>query len=127
MLLCGCASNRGGGNASQMTWEFRGSCAYNSQTENRDEPKGNVTLNVNGESYQIISRAKGYYRELDPKEFPDYGLPSNTLIAAKSWYAGSGDLLLVMKKSNQLEVYRQEIDEREDNEYPAEKVLTIPL
>ncbi|MBX7157566.1 MAG: hypothetical protein K1X66_04180 [Verrucomicrobiae bacterium] len=110
-----------------MTWEFRGSCAYNSQTENRDEPKGNVTLNVNGESYQIISRAKGYYRELDPKEFSDYGLPSNTLIAAKSWHAGFGNLLFVMRHSNQLEVYRQDMNESKDNEYPVEKVSTIPI
>lgn len=104
---------------SQIAWDFR--------TTNAGKPQGKVFLNVKGESYQIISQARGYYRELQRREFSDYGLPSNTLIAAKSWYAGSGDLLLVIKKSNQLEVYRQELDESEDSNYPAEKVLTIPL
>ena len=119
VLFCGCATNMSNNNTSQIAWNFR--------TASSGQPQGKVFLNVNRESYQIISRARGYYRELQRSEFADYGLPSNTLIAAKSWYAGSGDLLLVIKKSNQLEVYRQVLDEREDSNYPAEKVTSIPL
>lgn len=118
-LLCGCATNMGNTNTSQIAWDFR--------TTNSGKPQGKVFLKVKGESYQIISQARGYYRQLEREEFDDYGIPSNTLIAAKSWYAGFGDLLIVIKKSNQLEVYRQETDEREDSNYPAEKVTSIPL
>ncbi|MBX7158453.1 MAG: hypothetical protein K1X66_08730 [Verrucomicrobiae bacterium] len=121
LLLCGCASNGGGrhGSDSSIAWDLRKPTRY--------APNGQVFLNVNGESYQIISRATARYRQLAPQEFQSFDIPSDAITAVSSWYANGGDILFVVEKSHQLEVFRREKNNRPSNYYVLEKVSTIPL
>jgi hypothetical protein len=118
-LLCGCATHSGSRNGSDIAWDFR--------TPSRGAPNGKVFLNVNGESYQIISRATAKYRQLNPEEFQNYDIPSDAIIAASSWYAKGGDILFVVENSKQLEVFRREKNNRQTDYYLLEKVSIIPL
>jgi len=89
--------------------------------------KGSLILTVDGKNYPIKTKATSPYEELKRSEFKDYRIPPKALVAAYSWHAGFGDVVYVLQKGDELEVYQQEMDESETSHYLLKKFQVIPL
>jgi len=120
LFVIGCASTKPAGPSPSLAWDF--------QVKRLGEfPKGKVYLKVNGQNHLVVSDATTNYQQLKPAEYADYHIPADALLASYSWHAGFGDIMYVLRKGNTLQVYRQEMDEAEDSEYPLKRVAVIPF
>ncbi len=100
-------------------WQFE--VAANDETGN---PEGNVTLVVAGISHVVVAEATTIYDELPTDEYEQYNVPSAALTAARSWWAGHGDILYVIAKEGELVVMQAELDEMTD-QGPFREVVRI--
>lgn len=78
------------------------------------------------ETYKIVAKPISPYQALTRQEYKDYGIPSQAILAAYSWYAGYGDVIYVLRQPAAIEVYRREMDESETSRFPDRKIYTIP-
>ena len=123
--LSGCvtkptAPTQSSGTFPNLAWDFH-------IRQMGEHPRGSVFLLVNGVPHKVVPIATANYEQLQRKEYKDYSVPGNAVIAAQSWHAGFGDIVYVLKKPGQLEVYRQEMDESETSRYPVKRVTVIPF
>lgn len=120
VVLTGCTTMESSKSVPPLAWNF--------QVKRVGEfPKGQVFLKVDGKDYLVVQDATTNYQQLQRGEYKDYHIPAKALLASYSWHAGFGDIMYVLRKGDQLEVYRQEMDEAEDSSYPVKRVKVIPF
>jgi hypothetical protein len=123
--LAGCATKsaaptQSSGAPPNLAWDFH-------IQQVGEHPAGSVFLLVNGVPHKVVPVATANYEQLQRKEYKDYSVPGNAVLAAQSWHAGFGDIVYVLQKPGQLEVYRQEMDESETSRHPVKQVTVIPF
>lgn len=113
-LLVGCATTAAPRGAN-VKWDFNSA------------NKGTMYLVANGQRHVVSTKASTPHQELKRSEYADYRIPAGARAAAYSWHAGFGDVVWVVQKGKQLEVYQQEMDESETSRYPVKRILVVPL
>lgn len=89
-----------------------------------DQPAFDIYLEVDGTYHPVVDNAVTEYRELEPAEWPAWGVPADSLTACTSWWAGSGDVLYVTRDDGQLAVHRALLEER-TKAGPFKRIRTI--
>ncbi len=112
----------------ELKWEFKrvGTGEY-------DTPINDVNIIVNGKKHFI---AKEYYSfsEMPVSDYKSYEIPSDAIISARGWWAGTGIDYWAIQKDNEIIVMKREIGETTDEHGEPgdftgkpEKVISIKL
>ncbi len=112
----------------ELKWEFKrvGTGEY-------DTPINDVSIIVNGKKHFI---AKEYYSfsEMPVSDYKSYEIPSDAIISARGWWAGTGIDYWAIQKATEIIVMKREIGETTDEHGEPgdftgkpEKVISIKL
>ena len=105
-------------------WVFH----YKEGKEGEDRPQGNVYLKVNGHLILIERETREVYRVTSRNDYELHEVPASALTACWSWYAGGGWQMYVIRRGNNLKVYRRGEDcgEEETDKYHLYRTVSIP-
>lgn len=91
--------------------------------------KGHVSLIVNDKKIKISGDPFGKYSEVKASDFSSQGIPQKALTAARAWYAGTGEILYVLKdkEGKVLQVFSCQFTDVEEHKPTNVLVKTIPI
>jgi hypothetical protein len=87
------------------------SWVFDIQKDNEETPRGKVSIFVNGRVILLRPAVVGEYRVVDRTEYKDRGVPAVAITACYGWWAGSGEIVYVIRRKKQLVVYIRYLDE----------------
>ena len=84
---------------------------FDIKQDDTDTPRGKVFLVVNTRKILLRRAVVGNYSVVDRAEYKDRGIPNAAITACSGWWAGSGEILYVIRRRSQLFVYIRYLDE----------------
>jgi hypothetical protein len=117
-LLLGCSIS---GLPHAISWNF------DVHHDERDQPRGKVWLDVDGQRHMITDDPIGGYRILARKSYPQKQVPSNAVLACSAWWAGCGEDMYVRIESNSALVFRRQYGETLREIPPYSLFRSIPI
>jgi hypothetical protein len=84
---------------------------FDIKPDGTDTPRGKIFLVVNGRKILLRRAVVGHYSVVDRVEYESRGIPNAAITACSGWWAGSGEILYVIRRRKQMVVYIRYLDE----------------